>query len=291
MKKALAIDVGGTKIANCIIDNEGKIISDIEKISTPKVASEIFDALKKIVEKYENDVDFVAIATAGAVSLENNRVISATGNLAKGYKDIDFSLLSKKRVYLENDANAAAYAEHIVGASKGYPNSIMITFGTGVGGGIILNNKLYKGKSGSAGEMHFIMDRFRTRSCTCGSYDCFEAYASGNGLRRTAIEIFKDENITTYDIIRLADENDERAKKALEIWQNDITFGIIGLQNLFDADCFVLSGSMEKFIDVEKVEKIVNETISTSPTKIFHGTAGNNSGMIGAALLGFHSIT
>ena len=172
-----------------------------------------------------------------------------------------------------------------MGASKGTNNSIMLTLGTGVGGGIIINNKLLKGKSGKAGEMHFKMSRKKERPCTCGEYDCFEAYASGNGLRKTAAEIFKDDNITTYDIIDLAKKGNEDAKRALEIWQNDIIEGIIGLQNIFDTECFVLSGSMEKFIDVKFVEDSVNKRILTSKTKIYHGKSGNYSGMIGAALL------
>ena len=216
---------------------------------------------------------------------ENTAVIGSTANLASGYKDIDFQALSSKKVFIENDANAAAYAEYKIGASKGYQNSVMLTLGTGVGGGIILNGKLLKGKSGAAGEMHFMMSRKQERKCTCGSYDCFEAYASGNGLRLTGVEIFNDETITTYDIIEKANQNDERALKALETWQNDIALGILGLNNIFDADCFVLSGSMEKFVDTDKIEKFVNSKIVTTPTKIFHAKAGNYAGMIGAVLL------
>jgi predicted NBD/HSP70 family sugar kinase len=80
--------------------------------------------------------------------------------------------------------------------------------------------------------------------------------------------------------------NDEKAKLTLKTWQNDIALGILGLNNLFDADCFVLSGSMEKFVNVNEIEKFVNENIVTTPTKIFHAKAGNYAGMIGAVLLG-----
>ena len=203
-----------------------------------------------------------------------------------GYKDIDFLSLSEKKVFVENDANCAAWAEYKIGASINCKNSIMLTLGTGVGGGIIINGKLLKGKSGGAGEMHFLMSRNKSRRCTCGAWDCFEAYASGNGLRQTAVEICKDENITTYDIIERANNGDVDCQKSLEVWQNDIALGILGLANLFDPDCFVLSGSMEKFVDVEKIEKFVNSFVLTSPTKVYHAKAGNYSGMIGAVLLG-----
>ena len=283
--KALGIDIGGTKISYALVDFDGNIVNDIEKVSTPKTTTEIVSILKNAISKYENEIAFISIATAGAVNNENTAVIGSTANLPNGYKDIDFQALSSKKVFIENDANAAAYAEYKIGASKGYQNSVMLTLGTGVGGGIILNGKLLKGKSGAAGEMHFMMSRKQERKCTCGSYDCFEAYASGNGLRLTGVEIFNDETITTYDIIEKANQNDERALKALATWKNDIALGILGLNNIFDADCFVLSGSMEKFVDTDKIEKFVNSKIVTTPTKIFHAKAGNYAGMIGAVLL------
>lgn len=286
MFRALGIDIGGTKISYALIDNNGEFKSEIEKIETPKSSMLIMLALKDIIKKYENQIQFVGIATAGAVNCENDTVIGSTANLPIGYKDIDFQALTNKKVFIENDANCAAWAEYRLGASKGYSNSIMLTLGTGVGGGIIVNGKLLKGKSGAAGEMHFAMSRKKERKCTCGAWDCFEAYASGNGLRLTGVEIFDDEKITTYDIIEKVKNNDEKALLTLDTWQNDIALGIIGLNNIFDTDCFVLSGSMEQFVDVEKIEKIVNENIVTTPTKIFHAKAGNYAGMLGVVLMG-----
>lgn len=282
-KKALAIDVGGTKIYNTIVNNNGEIIGEIEKRPTPKTFEGIKEVLKDIISRYEDDVDVIAFATAGAVNNENTRVIGSTGNIAKEYPTLDFQALSKKPVFVENDANAAAWAEHIIGASKGMPYSIMLTLGTGVGGGIILNNVLYKGKNGAAGEMHFKMRSDKHRKCTCGSYDCFEAYASGTGLKKTAEEISGDSDITTYDVI----ENKSRPMmaKILEVWQEDILNGIIGLANLFDPDVIVLSGSMAEFVDTDYLEREANSQIVTTPFKVVKASAGNYSGMIGAALL------
>ena len=291
MKKALGIDIGGTKISYVIVDEKGNFLNEVHKIKTPKTKDEIFDTLACIVSEAENDVDFIAIATAGAVNNENTKVIGSTANLPLGYKDIDFSMLSNKRVFIENDANSAAYAEFKLGAAKGYNNSITLTLGTGVGSGIIINGKLLKGKSGAAGEMHFMMERDEKRQCTCGSYDCFEAYASGNGLRRTAVEVFDDESVTTYDVIEKAKNNNEKALKALETWQRDIALGILGLNNIFDTDCFILSGSMEQFVDTKKIEDFVNSKTVTTKTKVLHAKMGNYSGMIGASLLGFDLLS
>ena len=283
--KALAIDVGGTKIYSAIVDEKGCIIGDVEKYSTPKDLQEIKDLFTKIISNYENEIDVVAFATAGAVNNDNTRVLGSTGNLVKGYNTIEFEKLLQKPVFVENDANAAAWAEHVLGASAGMANSVMITLGTGVGGGIIINNKLFKGKSGSAGEMHFKMYSDKRRPCTCGSWDCFEAYASGTGLKKTAEEMSNNPEITTYDVVNGLKSGDEKMTEIFNKWQNDILNGIIGLANLFDPDCFVLSGSMAEFVDVDYLEKQTNSEIITQPTKVVKATTGNYAGMVGAALL------
>ena len=283
IKKALAIDVGGTKIYSAIVSEKGEIISEIEKRPTPKTFVEIKAVFEEIIAKYERQVDVIAFSTCGAVNNQNNGILGSTGNIAKEYPSMDFKSLSKKPVFVENDANSAAWAEHVIGASKGMPYSVMLTLGTGVGGGIILDNKLYKGKNGAAGEMHFKMRTDKHRMCTCGSYDCFEAYASGTGLKKTAEEISGDPDITTYDVI----ENKDRPlmKKILEKWQNDILEGIIGLANIFDPDVIVLSGSIAEFVDIAYLEEKANKQIVTTPFKVVKASAGNYSGMIGVALL------
>lgn len=285
MKKALAIDVGGTKIYNTIINERGEILEEIEKFSTPKTFGEIQNIFKDIISRRSKEVDVIAFATCGAVNNSNDGILGSTGNIAKEYPSMNFKALSEKPVFVENDANAAAWAEHIIGASKGMADSIMITLGTGVGGGIILNNRLFKGKKGAAGEMHFKLRTDNHRKCTCGSYDCFEAYASGTGLKLTAEETSGNPEITTYNVIDGWKKQDKLMCEIFNKWQNDILAGLIGLANLFDPDAIVLSGSMAEFVDTEYLTQMVNNEIVTTPTKIIKAQAGNYSGMIGAALL------
>lgn len=285
MKTALAFDIGGTKIYSTVVDETGTVISDVDKFSTPKTLDEIKKILKDQISKYEDEVDVIAIATAGAVNNENTGVIGSTGNLVQGYSSIDFQSLSKKKVFLENDANAAAWAEYKIGASRGSEVSVMLTLGTGVGGGIIINDKILKGKSGAAGEMHFKMYPDKRRKCTCGGWDCFEIYASGTALKIDAEEALGNKDVTTYDVIEGAKNGDEKMISILNRWQSDIIAGIKGLANLFDPDCVVLSGSMAQFVDVKTVENEVNSDIVTTPTSIRLATAGNYAGMIGAALM------
>ena len=286
MKRALAFDIGGTKIYSTIVDETGKITAEIDKFSTPSTIEGIENIIKTQIKKYDNNFDVVTIATAGTVNNENTAVIGSTGNLVKGYNTIDFSKLSDKKVFLENDANSAAWAEYKIGASQGSKVSILLTLGTGVGGGIIINDKLLKGKSGGAGEMHFKMYSDKRRQCTCGSWDCFEIYASGTALTMDVREKLNNNNLTSYDVIQGVKNNDKTMLKIFEEWQTHIAQGLIGLANIFDPDCIVLSGSMAEFIDTDAVEKMVNSEIVTSPTKVKLAQAGNYSGMIGAALLG-----
>lgn len=287
MKKALALDVGGTKIYNAIINENGEIISEIEKHATPKTFDEIKKTFIEIIKKHENDVDVIAFSTCGAVNNQNSKILGSTGNIAKGYPQMPFLELSTKPVFVENDANCAAWAEHEIGASVNCPTSVMITLGTGVGGGIIIDNKLLKGQNGAAGEMHFKMYSDKRRKCTCGSWDCFEIYASGTGLKITAQEMLKDQNVTTYDVMDGVKNKNQKMLDVYHRWEEDITNGIIGLANIFDPDCVVLSGSLAQFVETDKVEKVVNQEICTTPTRVVKATAGNYSGMIGAALLAF----
>ena len=290
MKIALAIDVGGTKIYSAIINEAGEILTDVEKHHTPATFDEIKALFKSIISKYENDVDVISFSTCGSVNNANTGILGSTGNIAKGYPTMSFPALSTKKVYVENDANCAAWAEHVIGASKGFANSVMITLGTGVGGGIIVDNRLMKGKNGAAGEMHFKMRMDNHRKCTCGAYDCFEIYASGKGLKITAEEISGNPEITTYDVIGGMQKGDALMTKIFRRWQDDIMLGLVGLANIFDPSVIVLSGSLAEFVDTDYLTREVNSQIVTTPNVEKKAEAGNYSGMIGAALLALEAV-
>ena len=302
MKNILGIDVGGTKISYAIINNIGDFVSPITKIQTPKKIDDMVNLFKQIISEHEKNVDAIAFATAGAVNLTNTKVDSSTPNLPKGYNKIDFTNLSTKPVYVENDANAAAFAEFKKGAAKGATHTIIITIGTGIGGGIISGGKLLRGKSGRGGEVGSIKiyPDFR-RKCTCGGYDCWEAYASGTGLQITAQEFAQKDSsfknsclknkkpveITTYDIVEGLENKDNFSKKVFEIWQQDLVAGLISLTNIFDPESIIISGGMGEFINFEKLEKQINSSIVVSPIKLLPAKMKNDAGMVGAALLVF----
>jgi len=303
--KIAGIDIGGTKISGAIIEN-GQIISEIIKEKTPFDSQKILEIVENIISQLlkQADLKAISIATAGAVNNENSHVIGSTGNLPKDYPDIEFkkTLEEKFKIFtlMENDANAAAFAEYKIGAAKGSKSSITVTLGTGVGGGIILDGKILKGKSGAAGEIgHLMLGIKPERKCTCGEYSCFEAYASGTGFRKTIQElsekraefktsVLKDktlDELTTYDVISGYKNNDEFCKLAYETWENELIIGLCSLANIFDPDNIVISGGLSSEVNYDKIEKNVNSKIVTTPLKILPAKSGNYAGMIGAALL------
>ena len=285
MKKVLAFDIGGTKIAYALIDEAGNFVSEIVKVATPDTSEKIYNFLKETILRYEEDVAGTAIATAGAIDREGKKITSHVGNLPKGYNTLDFMSLSKKPVFLENDANSAGWAEFALGAAKGCQNAITLTIGTGVGSGIIVEGKLLKGKSGAAGEMHFPIDSCKKRRCSCGIEDCFEIYASGTALNLYAKE-YLGETATSYDIIEQKSTN-LKARQAFDEWQAKLLQGLIMLGNIFDPEMIVLSGSLSKFIEYEELNKQANEQILTQPFELKEAMFENNAGMIGVAKLFF----
>lgn len=303
---ALGIDIGGTKISMACI-SRGEITGKILSYKTPSVSKEILSLILEGIEilKKEFDIKAIGIATAGAVNKENTRVVGSTGNLPKGYSDINFKEEIENKfgikTLIENDANAAAYAEFKTGAAIGHANTITVTLGTGVGGGIIVDGKLLRGKTGSGAEVgHMPLSWEKKRKCSCGDWDCWEAYASGTGYAVTAremaintpsekrTEFFKDKDLTkltTHDIISGLNQGDVFCKQVHETWLEFVLMGLISLTNIFDPDSIILSGGMAKFIDFNDLNKRLDARCHISKTKIIHAKAENNAGIIGGAML------
>lgn len=303
----IGIDIGGTKIYIAPVQN-GEILGEPFKFSTPKTAQEVVNvvtgSVEKILAKYP-ECKIVGIATAGAVNKENTKVTGATGNMPEGYTDIDFAGILESRfglkTLIENDANAAAYAEYKIGAAQGHSDTITITLGTGIGGGIIIDGKLLRGKSGVAAEVgHIQLSEVPKRQCTCGSYDCWESYASGTGYAINAKEMLlevppkdrgflKEKNIdeiTSYDVIEGKNQGDVLCQKIHDRWESLVLKGLVALGNIFDPESFVISGGLVNCIDIEKMEVELNSLLTASKDiKILRAQAGNFAGMLGAVLL------
>ena len=157
INKVLAFDIGGTKIAYATVDRNGKILNEVIRHPTPAAPGAAAKLLKTIIAQFEDQIDAVAVSTAGTVDRTNSRITGSVGNMPEGYMDTDFKALSAKPVVVENDANSAVWAEHVLGNAKGHDNVILLTLGTGVGVGIIADGRLLVGKSGAASSSRFTM--------------------------------------------------------------------------------------------------------------------------------------
>lgn len=226
--KILAFDIGGTKIAYALVDEHGNIVSEINKIPTPETAKKIKEKIEKIVSAKK--IDGLAIATAGVVF--NNKLEHKPLNLPKDYEKIDFASFSDLPVLVENDANAVAWCEYKIGCAQNCAHAIILALGTGVGCGIICDEKLLKGKSGAAGEI------------------C--ANISGKDLA----ELAEKHNLPQdcFELYELMKKGDKKALKVYNCWHKRLFKTLIFLNNLFDTQKIVLAGSLAKIADIQKLQ-------------------------------------
>jgi glucokinase len=260
---AIGVDVGGTKVAAGVVDEQGRVIEKL-KLPTPAATPEgtakvIGDAVLELLSRHE--VDAVGVGAAGFVD-EISSTVTFAPNLA--WRDEPVKKQVEDRVgvsvTVENDANAAAWAEVMFGAARGQQHVIMITVGTGIGAGLVINGALYRGRWGMAGEPGHYRVVPDGRLCGCGNRGCWEQYASGNALaaeardfaRRSpgaAVRILQlaggsADAITGVEITRAAREGDDGALRCFEIVGNWLGQGLADLAAILDPGCFVIGGGV-----------------------------------------------
>lgn len=294
---ALGIDIGGTKIsAACVF--EGKILGDVYKTQTPnspvKITGVVHDIIDLFTETSKYKFNIVGIATAGVVDIEKGQVKSATENLALGYAGVNFRRLIEEKYkyfcFVDNDANAAAFAEYKFGAARGTTNALMLTYGTGVGAGIIINGDIYRGNNYFAGECgHLNIDIKDGRACTCGGTGCYEAYAAGRGLEKTYQQLVLSAGSTKKpasckEILVGVKNLDEFCIQAYLLWHQHISAGILNLVYVLSPEVIVLGGGLSKFIDISKIQPFIKEKFPYE-VNIVKATFDNDSGILGSAAL------
>src|SRR5260221_6618599 len=190
MKLTIGVDIGGTKILAGVVDEHGKIL-DSCKVATPEDSDKTADAIAEAVGRVMGDYEISAVGLGAAGFIDADR---ATVLFAPNVSWLNEPMKSRIEqrvglpVVVENDANAAAWGEAKFGAAAGHDDVVVITVGTGIGGGLILNGKLYRGRFGIGGEPGHYRVVPDGRPCGCGNKGCFEQYASGNALVRAARE-------------------------------------------------------------------------------------------------------
>ncbi len=308
----LGIDLGGTNIVAGVVDNNYKIMATAKrKTNCPRPAEEIvedmaaaaLEAVEKAGLKLE-DIEAAGVGSPGAVNPFEGEVCFS-GNLqfynlklAKMLKDktgIDF--------YLENDANAAAFGELLAGAGKGAENFVMITLGTGVGGGVIIGGKIYSGANYAGAEIGHMVISMDGEICSCGRLGCWESYASATALIRQTKQamirypksimcemcsgdINSVNGLTAFEAMR---KGDEVGKSVVEKYINFIAIGLTNIINIFQPQIVCIGGGiskegdnliipLKKIIEGENFARNLNENAD-----IVTAVLGNDAGIIGAA--------
>lgn len=289
--KILALDVGGTDIKSALIINEKMISNKTIPSEGKKGGPHIVQNIMRAIDFY-SDYDIIGISTTGQVNnldgsihYANDNVPNFTGcQLGKIIKN-----KYKKQVFVENDVNAAAIGEGTFGSGKDEKNFLCLTYGTGVGGAIILDNEIYRGIDGVAGEMGHIITHVNGRKCTCGQHGCYEQYASTTALVR---QIMKQNNtlsngklIFSYlnnPTITMEDKNS--IISIIDNWIDEISYGLVSLIHVLNPSCIVLGGGiMTQDIIVEKIRKVTYSRLMDSfkNIKIVPTKLGNNAGLYG----------
>ena len=305
-------DLGGTHLRVATIDRSGTIYCR-QMQSTPQAEkpNEIVHALIDAVRKCEREIaelggaiSAVSIAVPGTVNVAEGVVVKAPNVPSLDGFRLGAALESELEwpVILEDDANAAAVGEMWKGAGQGYCTLICVTLGTGVGGGIILDGKLWRGADGSAGEIgHIGVDPFAGVPCTCGSSGCLEVYASATAIVRMTREgipsypnsVLPDtEDLTSEKIYRAGKDGDELAIEVFRRMGVYLGIGLASVINLLNPEIIVIGGGLangwelfEKHMRQQVIERAF--PIPAQRARIVRAQCGDNAGLLGAARLAF----
>ena len=311
---AIGIDIGGTSIKGAAVDSNGRVY---EKFSMPFIKGEpgeiTIRKLAEIVKEYisaqslEKKIIGIGIGSPGTLDIKNG-IVNYANNL--GWNELHVADIMHETlpypIRLTNDANAASLGEAKFGAGKAYETIIMLTLGTGVGGGIIINGKLFEGNEGKGGELGHTVIVADGEPCTCGRKGCLEAYASATALiRETKKAMRANKKSLMWKIcpdidmvggkvsFEAAKNGDEAANKVIDNYVKYLGEGILNFCNIFRPNVIVLSGGVANagpFL-FDKVNEYIKERNygykSTPEVKVVPAELGYDSGKIGAAALFF----
>ncbi|MGG0658640.1 ROK family protein [Rummeliibacillus pycnus] len=292
MGSKIGVDIGGTKIRLGVISETNKVLKDIIIPTKIPVYPYLENEIQKLLIEFP-DVSGIGIGTRGMVDHERGKILYEKE--LEGWEGTEVKSLLEAttniRVEVNNDANCAALAEAELGAGKGYERVICLTIGTCLGGGFVFDGKVMNGAHGGAGEVGHLILYPKGLLCGCGRRGCSEQYVSGTALRRMIVEkrvIDPSTNayVTPPQLFRLASNGQQNAIEIRERFLTDLSLVISNLQAVLDIDCVVVGGGVSESANdwwTQLLEKI--NPIKLQPLEVRRAIFGNESGMLGAALL------
>ncbi len=313
MSLTIGVDVGGTKIAAGVVDEKGAIIEMVKRPTPAANAARTIEVISEAVRELlpRHEIEAVGIGAAGFVEESRSSVVFAP-NLAWRNEPVARQVEDRtgRPVVVENDANAAAWAEAKLGAGRGHDHLMMITIGTGIGGALVLNGELYRGRWGMAGEPGHYRVVPDGRLCGCGNRGCWEQYASGSALvaeardfaRRSpgaAVRLLQlsggtPEGITGPEVMTAAREGDAAALRCFDIIGRWLGEGLADMAAILDPSCFVLGGGVSEAGDllIGQTRAAFEDGLTGRQYRphasVVLAELGPDAGMIGAADLARH---
>lgn len=305
MGYCFGVDVGGTTVKMGLFQTDS-VLLDKWEIPTRKdlgedvILSDIAKAIKeKLTERGIHREDVVGIGVGVPAAVTGGGYVEQVANLGWTKKDVKKELeeLTSIEVKVENDANVAALGEMWKGGGEGYNNLVMVTLGTGVGGGIIVNGQILTGTNGGGGEIgHILSNRHETECCGCGKKGCLEQYASATGIARlarkaleenTKATILNTQEVSAKTVFDAVKEGDEVAIQVAEQFGAYLGYALADLGALLDPEIFVIGGGVSKAGEIlfTYIEKYYQERtfFTCKDVKFALAKLGNDAGIYGAA--------
>lgn len=289
----IGIDVGGTKCLGVVL-GEGDLITESVRVATPH-ASDLVGTLADIISTLSSgrtDITGVGVGVPGLISPDG--VIEASPNL-RGASHLavakPLAELSGFAVDVENDATCAAYGEWKLGAARDSHNALLVTLGTGIGGGLVVNGELQRGANGFAGEIGHMVVQADGVECVCGRVGCWERYASGSALGFLAETIVGEAGLAGEVVTRRAASGDEPMLKVVDAFARWVGIGLANLTNILDPELIVLGGGVIESSEVvmPRVQTWLSELLYSPDhrphPRLCAATLGERAGAVGAALI------
>ena len=319
----IGVDFGGTKISAAITDDNYNILTKVStQTKAQRPADEITADIALLCDKAiqsislsHSDIESIGIGIPGAIDPVLGTVeYSCNLPTYLSYPIVEKlrALTGNNNVYIDNDANAAALGEAVAGAAKGSSSSVMITLGTGVGGGVIINGRIISGYNGAAGELGHMVIKHGGVPCPCGRHGCFEAYCSASSLVRMTKERLRElkdggvstlmldtcsndpERANTRTAFDASKKGDVEACRLIDEYISYLACGITNLINAYQPEVFTIGGGLsgegeyllKPLVPIVEAEQYTRTYPKSRQTKIKIATLGNDAGLIGAAALG-----
>lgn len=294
-RRVIALDAGGTKLLAGVLDEE---LGGDWRMRAAWSDADVLEVLGFTIGEARlaaPDADAIGVGIPSRVDRATGASVGAAHLPLEGVPLRDVLVdRTGLPVYVDNDANLAALAEHRAGAAAGASDVVMITIGTGIGGGLILGGRLYRGATGAAGEIGHMTIGFEGPECAgdCPGRGCFETYVSGPALARAGVEAGLGPDLDGAAVTELALAGDPAAREAVGVIGRRLGAGIASLLNLFDPEVVVVGGGVSRAGDLllEPAREVARERAlapAADRTRIVPARFGEDAGVVGAALLAF----